>query len=89
MDRYELDELEVLMLIAGSQEPELTALQVRRRWRYILGLAIAAQQGVTLDASLPQIVLECERYTVKAARIVAVIDEWLQERTGQPVSDAR
>jgi len=89
VDRYELDDLEVLMLIAGSQEPELTALQVRRRWRYILGLAMAAQQGITLDASLPQIVIECDHYVVKAERVVAVIDEWLTQHTGQPVTDLR
>jgi hypothetical protein len=89
MDRYELDELEVLMLIAGSEEPKLTALQVRRRWRYILGLAVAAKQGITLDNSLPQIVIECDHYLVKAERIVAVIDEWLAEHSEQPVSDAR
>jgi len=89
MDRYELDELEVLMLIAGSEQPESTALQVRRRWRYILGLAVAAKQGITLDSSLPQIVLECDRYSAKADRIVAVIDEWMEKRAGQPVSDPR
>lgn len=68
------------MLVAGSDNPLETAVQVRRRWTYILGVAKAAQQGYMLDTGLAQVMDECDSYAMRAERVVAVLDEWLSDR---------
>lgn len=79
MELISLEQLEVLMLVAGAESPTQTALDVRKRWQYILGVARAAQQGMLLDSSLPQVVREHESYIVRAERVIAALDEWLAE----------
>ncbi len=70
------------MLVAGSEEPVQTAVEVRRRWQFLLAAARAACNGQTLDPSLPQVSQNSEQFAVRAEAIVAVLDEWLAEHTG-------
>jgi hypothetical protein len=76
---YTLEQLEVLMLVAESDDPISTALQIRRRWRYILQVALGAMRGQVLDLSMPQVVREYSNYTKKAQSIISALDEWLEE----------
>lgn len=76
-----LEQLEILMLVAGSEEPLQTAREIRKRWRYILNIARAAQHGFCLDTSLPQVARDCESYVSRAELIVAMLDEWLIEHS--------
>lgn len=80
MALYSLEQLEILMLVAGAEEPVPTALAVRRRWRYILSVALAAQEGRVIDASLPVVVQDSHAYAERARAILDVLDEWLTER---------
>lgn len=73
----------MLMLVAGSDDPIGTALTVRRRWAYILGVAKAAQRGFMLDASLPQVMEDCHRYADRAQKVVSALDEWMSEQMGR------
>lgn len=77
MQLISLEQLEVLMLVAEADEPRTTAVQVRRRWQYILEVARAARSGRLLDTSLPEVVRNCESYVTRAEAIVHVLDEWL------------
>lgn len=81
MELISLEQLEILMLVAGSEAPLQTAMDIRKRWRYILGVARAATQGIRLDAALPQVVRDCEIYVTRAEGIIAVLDEWLMEHS--------
>ncbi len=76
-----LEQMEILMLVAGSEEPLQTAVEVRKRWRYILGVSRAASQGVCVDSSLPQVVRDHAGYALRAQRIIAVLDEWVAEHS--------
>ncbi|HEY3366632.1 MAG TPA: hypothetical protein VGK74_16375 [Symbiobacteriaceae bacterium] len=80
MELFSPEQMEVLMLVAGADDPLDTAVQVRRRWAYILGVAKAAQQGFLLDTGLPQVMEECDTYAVRAEKVVAALDEWLADR---------
>lgn len=74
------EQIRVLMDVVGSEDPMAAALEIRGRWRYILGLALAAQRGLgNLDTSLPQVALECDDYARRARAVVAVLDEQLAE----------
>jgi len=83
-----LEQLEVLMLVAGAENPQEMAMVVRRRWRYILDVAKAAAHGRVIDASLPHVVGAWQEYTDRALSILHVVDEWLDEHYGQPLPDA-
>lgn len=85
---YSLEQLELLMMVAEADEPVATALQVRRRWQYILNVAEAACRGSTVDAGLPQVARNAPAYVTRARGIVAVLDEWLAEHARRPLSDA-
>lgn len=78
---YTQEQLEILMMVAGSEQPLETAVAVRQRWRYILAVARAAREGKTVDWSLPQVVKEYEEFSVRAERIIAALDDWLVEQT--------
>lgn len=82
MERFSLEQLEVLMLVAGSDEPVQTAVDVRRRWQFLLAAARSACNGEPPDPSLPQVGRSSERFAARAEAIVAVLDEWLAEHTG-------
>ncbi len=75
------------MLVAEAENPVKKAIDVRRRWRYILGVARGAQKGLVLDGSLPEVMREHERYARRAEAIIAALDEWLEEQAGRPLSD--
>lgn len=81
MELISLEQMEILMMVAGSEAPLQTALEVRKRWRYILGIAQAACQGICLDTSLPQVVRNCEGYKARAERIISILDEWVAEHS--------
>lgn len=81
MELISLEQMEILMLVAGSEAPLQTAMDVRKRWRYILGIARAATQGINLDASLPQVVRDCHSYVGRAEKIIAILDEWLVQHS--------
>lgn len=70
------------MLVAGSDEPVQTAVDVRRRWQFLLAAARTACTGEAPDPSLPQVSHNSERFAARAEAIVAVLDEWLAEHTG-------
>ena len=76
---YTIDQLEILMLVAESDDPMATALQIRRRWQYIMQVALGAVRGQVLDLSLPQVVRDHAIYARKAQLILAALDEWLEE----------
>jgi hypothetical protein len=84
---YSLEELEILMFAAGSEDPVQTAINVRRRWKYILHVALAAQTGQLLDGSLPQVMRAHAEYIARATRIIESLEEWIADRTGRPVTD--
>lgn len=84
---YTIEQLEILMLVAESDDPIATALQIRRRWQYILQVALGAVRGQVLDLSLPQVVRDYSTYAKKAQSILSALDEWLEEHN-QPLSDA-
>lgn len=75
-----LEQMQTLMLVAGADDPTKVARELRGRWRYILGLARAAQRGLALDDSLPQVMLEAADYEQRADAILAALDEWLEAR---------
>jgi hypothetical protein len=77
---YTAEQIEILMMVAGALEPVDTALEVRRRWQYILRVAEAASRGQSLDDSLPHIQADGPAWATRARGIVAVIDEWLTEQ---------
>lgn len=81
MELTSLEELELLMMVAGSEDPVETALTVRRRWRYLLAVARTAQRGQVLDASLPQVIAESDRFAARAERMVAALDHYLEDLT--------
>lgn len=84
MELFTLEQVEVLMMVAGSDQPVQTAAQVRRRWHYIRGVALAAQRGESVDPSLPQVARESDQYLARADRILAAVDGWLAEQAGAP-----
>jgi hypothetical protein len=77
---YSLEQLEILMLVAGAEEPARTACQVRQRWGYIRNVALAARRGQVLDASLPQVLRDPDGYCRRAEAILAALDEWLAQQ---------
>jgi hypothetical protein len=88
MDLITLEQLEVLMLVAGAEAPFQTAVQVRQRWKYILEVAGKAKAGEVTDQSLPQVIHDCDRWIARAGGIVSVLDEWLREQQQhRPASD--
>jgi len=87
VERFSLEQLEVLMLVAGSDEPIQTAVDVRRRWRYLLAAARAAAGGQVAELGLPQIRQNSQQFAVRAAAIVAVLDQWLAEHTGRSLPE--
>lgn len=75
MTIYTQEQLEVLMMVAGSESPTETAIAIRQRWRYILAVARAARQRDATDWSLAAI--------RRAEAIIAALDEWLSENAGK------
>lgn len=76
------EELELLMMVAGSEDPLETALTVRRRWRYLLAVARTAQRGEVMDRSLPQVVADCDRFAARAESMVAALDQYVEHLIG-------
>jgi hypothetical protein len=87
MQLFTLEQLEVLMLVAGAEEPLQAAIQVRQRWKYILDVARKAQSGEWADRSLPQVFEDADGWVARAEGIIAVLDEWLREQHNRPASD--
>lgn len=82
-----LEQLEVLMMVAGAEHPLATAAEVRRRWFYIREVALAAKAGNPVDAALPQVARECDSYIIRAEKILKVLDEWIAEQAKRPSQD--
>lgn len=87
MDLFTLEQMEILMFVAGSQDPVRTAQETRGRWRYILGLARAAQQGLMLDENYPHVMVDADGYALRADRILSALDEWLTEQSRRSIGE--
>jgi hypothetical protein len=87
LDLITLEQLEVLMLVAGAEAPFQTAVQVRQRWKYIREVAGKAKAGEVVDRGLPQVALDCDRWIARADGILKVLDEWLRQQQHRPATD--
>lgn len=76
---YTPEQVGLLMLIAGSDNPTEDAVAALGRWRYILGVAEGARLGLELDSSLPQVIKDYDYFSKMAASMVAALEEWLAE----------
>jgi hypothetical protein len=81
------EQLEILMLVGGAEHPVQTALDVHRRWRYILSVALSAREGQVCDQSLPQVVQMPDEYIGRAQAILAVLEEWIMEQSGRTATE--
>ena len=70
----------VLMDIASSDHPLQEAIEIRVRWRYLLGVARAAEQGLKLDTSLPQVYREPQVIIDRAVPILDALDGWIAQQ---------
>lgn len=75
------------MCVAGSDNPLRTALSVKARWQYILGLARGARAGIRLDDNFPGVMDDPDGYAERAEQILGSLEEWLQSQPGRPVGD--
>lgn len=82
-----LEQMQTLMLVAEAEDPIEAAHRLRDKWRYLLGLALAAQKGLSLDDRYPQVMLEPDRYATSARSILETLESWLQEHDRRRVSD--
>lgn len=87
MELITVEELKILMRVAGSDDPMQTAMQLRARWRYLLGLARAARHGMRLDEAFPEVMEASEDYVERAQGVLKALDEWLQAQPKRPVGE--
>lgn len=75
--RVTFEQMRVLLMIAGAEDPFEMARLLHRHWTYTLGLAHAAQLGLRLDDGRPEVYLDPDLFVQRAEDILFVIDEWV------------
>lgn len=75
--RVSFEQMRVLLMIAGAQDPFERARQLHRHWTYVLGLAHAAQLELRLDDGRPEVYLDPDWFVQRAEDILYIIDDWV------------
>lgn len=73
-----VEEIEVELWFKGDPECRAEASASLRRWQYLLEVAEAAERGVVLDRSLPQVTAAPAEFSRRARRMVEALEAWIR-----------